>query len=106
MKRAGKEEGGGTGGRNPGEEIPTGKAAERFLKPGEQGEKGMKGARFVTVQLPEQEAASAGGDSARGQGRQIRPKTAVSNVPLRRPDNPEAAAEKQPLPLEYRGLIR
>ena len=106
MKRAGKEQGGGTGSRNPGEEIPTGKAAERFLKPGELGEKGMKGARFVTVQLPEQEAASEGGDGARGQGRQVRPKTAVSNVPLRRPDNPEAAAEKQPLPLEYRGLIR
>ncbi|MBI2349242.1 MAG: hypothetical protein HYV05_11410 [Deltaproteobacteria bacterium] len=106
MKRAGKEEGGGTGSRSPGEEIPTGKAAERFLKPGEQGEKGMKGARFVTVQLPEQEAASQGGDGARGQGRQTRSKTAVSNVPLRRPDNPEASAEKQPLPLEYRGLIR
>ena len=106
MKGAGKGQGGGTGGRNLGEEIPTGKSAERFLKPGEQVEKGMKGARFVTVQLPEQEAARDGGDSARGQGRQIRPKTAVSNVPLRRPDNPEAAAEKQPLPLEYRGLIR
>ncbi len=105
-KGAGKEESGGKGSRDPGEEIPTGKAAERFLKPGEEGAKGMKGARFVTVQLPEQETGNDGGKGAPGQGRQIRPRTAVSNVPLRRPDNPEAAAEKQPLPLEYRGLIR
>jgi hypothetical protein len=105
-KGAGKEESGGKGSRNPGEEIPTGEAAERFLKPGEEGEKGIKGARFVTVQLPEQETASEGGESAPGRGRQIRPRTSVSNVPLRRPDNPEASAEKQPLPLEYRGVIR
>ncbi|MBI2988350.1 MAG: hypothetical protein HYY45_16405 [Deltaproteobacteria bacterium] len=105
-KRAGKEESGDKGSRNPGEEIPTGKAAERFLKPGEEGEKGIKGARFVTVQLPEEEIASETGQGGSGKRRELRPKTPVSNVPLRRPDAPDASPEKQPLPLEYRGLIR
>jgi len=89
-----------------GEEIPRGKAAERFLKPGEEGEKGIKGARFVTVQLPEEEIASETGQGGSGKRRELRPKTPVGNVPLRRPDAPDASPEKQPLPLEYRGLLR
>lgn len=87
------------------EEIPRGEPPERFYGPGE-GEKSIRGARFVTVRLPEEEAAAAGGEGGVEAGRALRPKVPVSNVPLRRPDSPEPSAEKQPLPLEYRELIR
>jgi len=96
----------GKGGKNKGEEIPRGATPDRFLGPGEQGEKGVKGARFVTVQLPEEEAAGSPGQGGPGKRRELRPKVPVSNVPLRRPDSPDVPSEKQPLPLEYRALIR
>lgn len=101
-----KEEVGGKGSKKIGEEIPRGKAAERFLEPGEQGEKGIKGARFVTVELPESEAGSSGGEGGSGKRGELRPKVPIGNVPLRQPDSPDGSAEKQPMPLEYRGLIR
>ncbi len=88
------------------EDIPRGAAAERFQKPGEQGEKGIKGARFVTVELPEEETEGSTGEGGLGKRRGFRPKVPTSNAPLRQPDSPDAAPEKQPLPLEYRGLIR
>lgn len=87
------------------EEIPRGEPPERFYKPGE-GEKSIRGARFVTVQLPEEVAEAAGGEGGAGARRALGPKVPVSNVPLRRQDSPEPSAEKQPLPLEYRELIR
>jgi hypothetical protein len=89
------------------EEIPQGSPPpDRFLKPGEQGEGGIKGARYVTVELPEAEAERALGTGGSTKRKPVQPKLPVSNVPLRQPDSPEASAEKQPLPLEYRGLIR
>jgi len=103
---AGKEGGAGRASREPGAQLPADRPAERFLKPGEAGEKGIKGARFVTVELPEPQTAGERGASLSGQGRKKLPKSAVGNVPLARPDKAEAGAEKQPLPLEYRGLIR
>ena len=106
VKGMGKEEAGGKGSKHMEEEIPRGKAAERFLRPGEQGEKGIKGARFVTVELPEEEAGGSTGEGGSGKRRGFRPKVPISNAPLRQPDSPDAAPEKQPLPLEYRGLIR
>ncbi len=106
VKGMGKEEAGGKGGKRMEEEIPRGKTAERFLRPGEQGEKGIKGARFVTVELPEEEAGGSTGEGGLGKRRGFRPKVPISNAPLRPPDSPDAAPEKQPLPLEYRGLIR
>jgi len=78
---------------------------ERFLKPGE-AEKVLKGARFVTVELPEEEIAGEGGESVPGKRGRSRARLPVSNLPLRPPDSPDAPPEKQPLPLEYRGLIR
>jgi len=78
---------------------------ERFLKPGE-AEKVLKGARFVTVELPEEEIAGEGGESVPGKRGRSRVRLPVSNLPLRPPDSPDAPPEKQPLPLEYRGLIR
>ncbi len=96
----------GRGDKSKGEEIPGGATPERFLQPGEQGEKGIKGARFVTVQLPEDKTEDSDAEGASGKRRKLLPKVPVSNVPLRQPDAPDAAPEKQPLPLEYRRLIR
>jgi hypothetical protein len=91
------------------EEIPRGAPpAERFKSAGEQGKEGIKGARYVTVQLPEELAADAKGESTvtkEGRGGKARPKIPVSNVPL--PAHvPDAPTEKQQMPLEYRGVIR
>src|SRR5215813_5875736 len=96
-------------GRSRSEEIPQGAPpAERFYKPGEEGKEGVKGARYVTVQLPEELAADTKGEgSVSKPSRETRafPKTPVSNAPL--PAHvPEAPMEKQQLPLEYRGIIR
>jgi hypothetical protein len=96
-------------GRSRSEEIPqSAPPAERFYKPGEEGKEGVKGARYVTVQLPEELAADAKGEGSISKpSKETRafPKTPVSNTPL--PAHvPEAAMEKQQLPLEYRGIIR
>jgi hypothetical protein len=91
------------------EEIPKGAPpAERYYKPGEQGQAGIKGAGYVTVQLPEELAADAKGKmvgTQESKERTNRRKVPVSNVPL--PAHvPDAPTEKQPMPLEYRDLIR
>lgn len=109
---AGKTEGGlaESGGKSKAsEEIPQGSPpAERFNKGGQEGKAGIKGARYVTVQLPEEMAADAKGESGgtkAGRNSKAQPKLPVSNVPL--PAHvPDAPTEKQPMPLEYRGMIR
>lgn len=95
-------------GRSRPEEIPRPQGAppDRFVKAGEQGDKGLKGARFVTVQLPEEETGGSATEGGSGTRRALRPKVPVSNMPLRGPDSPDAPPERQPLPLEYRELIR
>ena len=96
-------------GRSRSEEIPQGAPpAERFYQPGEQGKEEVKGARYVTVQLPEELAADSKGEgtiSKPSKETRAYPKIPVSNAPL--PAYvPEAPTEKQQLPLEYRGIIR
>jgi hypothetical protein len=95
-------------GRSRSEEPPRdAPPAERFYKPGEEG-KGVKAAGYVTVQLPEELAVESKGEgTVRNPAKETRtyPKAPVSNAPL--PAHvPGAPAEKQPLPLEYRGIIR
>src|SRR3989338_6677766 len=99
-KGGGRGRAGGKGSKRMEEETPREKTAERFLRPGEQGEKGIKGSRFVTVELPEEEAGGSTGEGGLGKRRGFRPKVSTSNAPLRPPDSPDAAPEKQPLPLE------
>lgn len=99
----------GRSGKNRSEEMPKdGPPAERYRQPGEQGPDGIKGAKYVTVQLPEEIVADSSGTTASSKdGKEIRnrPKLPISNVPL--PAHvPEAPAEKQRMPLEYRDLIR
>ncbi len=104
-----KENPEGRSGKNRSDEVSKdGPPAERYRQPGEQGPDGIKGAKYVTVQLPEEIAADSSGmtvSSKDGKVSKNRPKLPVSNVPL--PAHvPEAPAEKQRMPLEYRDLIR
>lgn len=110
-QQANKEQGGskeGAGPQKTSEEPPhRTPPEERFYKAGE-GKEGIKGAQFVTVQLPEEIAADYKGEGGLLKGAKagkVSPKLPVSNVPLP-PHLPNAPREKQPLPLEYRGLIR
>jgi hypothetical protein len=111
-ERPGKTEGArdeGTGRGKVSEEIPQGTPpAERFYKPGEGESQGIKGAGYVTVQLPEELAAEGkGGGQKRDSkgGKALSSQVPVSNVPLPK-HVPDAPAEKQQMPLEYRGIIR
>jgi hypothetical protein len=109
---AGKTEGklGDTGGKNKAsEEMPKGgPPAERFYQSGEQGKTGIKGERYVTVELPEEITADSKGKVSSVKGAKEsknRIKVPVSNVPL--PAHvPDAPTETQQMPLEYRGMIR
>jgi hypothetical protein len=106
-----KNEGGskdGAGKNQASEEPPEGTSpAERYYKAGE-GNEGVRGARYVTVQLPEELAADSKGEgraSKESRNNRARPQVPVSNVPL--PSHvPNAPSEKQQLPIEYRGIIR
>jgi hypothetical protein len=88
-------------------EPPSGQPPqERFYKPGEGGEKGLKGARYVTVELPEVESSGPGTGEGEGKKKPAKSKIPVSNVPLSPATTPDLPREKQSLPLEYEGLIR
>jgi hypothetical protein len=110
-EKIGKSEGAlkeGAGKDKASEEPPQGAPpAERFYKAGE-GKEGIKGAGYVTVQLPEEVAADSKGTSRvskESKGTRARSQVPLSNVPL--PAHvPNAPAEKQQLPIEYRGIIR
>lgn len=106
-----KAEGGakdGTGKNQASEEPPQGgPPVDRYYKPGE-GNEGIRGGRYVTVQLPEELVADSKGESRpskESRNNRARPQVPVSNVPL--PSHvPNAPTEKQQLPIEYRGVIR
>ena len=110
-EKADKNQGGlkeGAGRNQASEEPPQGAPpADRFYKAGE-GKDGIKGARYVTVQLPEEVAADTKGETMatkESKGNRVGAKVPVSNVPL--PAHvPNAPSEKQQLPIEYRGIIR
>ena len=96
-------------GKNQASEEPPQSAppAERFYQAGE-GKNGLKGARYVTVRLPEDVAAISKAENKatrEGTGRQGRAQVPVSNVPLPA-QVPNTATEKQHIPIEYRGIIR
>lgn len=98
----------GAGRNQASEEPPHGAPpADRFYKGGE-GKDGIKGARYVTVQLPEEVAADSKGEAMatkESKANRVGAKVPVSNVPL--PAHvPNAPSEKQQLPIEYRGIIR
>jgi hypothetical protein len=111
-EKAGKTQGGskeGAGKQQASTEPPPqgGPQAERFYKPGE-GKDGLAGKGYVTVQLPEEVASDAKGESRgikESKNNRARTQVPVSNVPL--PAHvPNAPTEKQQMPIEYRGIIR
>ena len=111
-EKIGKNQGGskdGAGKNQSSEEPPQGAPpAERFYKAGE-GKEGIKGAGYVTVQLPEDIVADtkAEGKATKesSKSNRARPQLPVSNAPL--PAHvPNAPSEKQQMPIEYRGIIR
>lgn len=98
----------GAGKNQASEEPPQGAPpAERFYQAGE-GKDGVKNARYVTVQLPEDVPADSKGEgrmTKEAKGGRARPQAPVSNTPL--PVHvPNAPTEKQQMPIEYRGIIR
>jgi hypothetical protein len=96
-------------GKNQASEEPPQSAppAERFYQDGE-GPGSIKGKGYITVQLPEEVVAESKGSSAPtkdSKNNRARPSIPVSNMPL--PSHmPNAPAEKQQMPIEYRGIIR
>jgi len=101
-----KVEAQGKGRKDGHEMVPHGKMPERYYKAGERAEKGIEGARFVIVELPEAEGTSeVSGAAKRGKGLRG-PKVPVSNVPLPPRSRRDAPLEKQRIPLEYRGMLR
>jgi hypothetical protein len=111
-EKAGKTEGGskdGAGKQQASAEPPPqgGPQADRFYKPGE-GKEGLGSKGYVTVQLPEDVIADAKGESRptkESKNGRTRTQIPVSNVPL--PAHvPNAPAEKQQVPIEYRGILR
>jgi len=96
-------------GKNQASEAPPQGAppAERFYQAGE-GKDGVKNARYVTVQLPEDVAADSKGEgrmTKESKGGRARPLPPMSNAPLPA-QVPNAPTEKQQMPIEYRGIIR
>ena len=82
----------------------TDKPPARFAAPGEKLSGDLKDLRTVIVRLPDEGNAASG----TREGQRTAPAGAMpgANAPLAPPADPEAAQEKQMLPLEYRGMIR
>ncbi len=111
-QQAGKAEGpskeGAGNQKAPDQPPPPGMSpADRFYAAGE-GQQGLQGARYVTVQLPEDIVADEKAESRPSKdskANRTRSQVPVSNVPL--PAHvPNAATEKQHIPIEYRDMIR
>jgi hypothetical protein len=81
------------------------KPPERFAAPGEKLSGDLKDLRTVIVRLPDEGSAAASGTRP-GQTKALAGALPSANVPLAPPADPQAAQEKQMLPLEYRGMIR
>ena len=111
-EQAGKTQGGskeGAGKQQASDQPPPqGVSPADRLYPSGEGKQGLQGAGYVTVQLPEEIAADGKFESRPSKdskGGRSRSQIPVSNVPL--PAHiPNAASEKQQLPIEYRGMIR
>jgi hypothetical protein len=83
-----------------------GSPGERFLKPGEQpGGFLTKDARFVKVRIPFGNAPQGEGENLTKNTDRTQPKTPYSNAPLKEAP-PDQVQVKQPVPLEYRTILK
>ncbi|MBM4260735.1 MAG: hypothetical protein FJ145_04745 [Deltaproteobacteria bacterium] len=90
------------------EDTPQGAPPSDRMTQGGDGAGGLKNARYVTVQLPEEVGAEEKGQSSgtkNSKNNRAGAKVPVSNTPLP-PHLPDAPTEQQRMPLEYRGIIR
>jgi hypothetical protein len=80
---------------------------ERFLKPGEQPGGGFltQDAHFVKVRVPIGQDAQANEGTRTANNSRAVPKTSYSNAPLKE-SAPEQTQGKQPIPLEYRAILK
>lgn len=81
---------------------------ERFAKSGAEPGSGFltEDAQFVKVRVPVGQEAQAAGEGARtSRNSRTMPKTTYSNAPLKE-STPEQAQMKQPIPLEYRSVLK
>ena len=83
-----------------------GSPGERFLKPGEQpGGFLTKDVRFVKVRIPFGNAPQGEGENLTENYDRTQPKTPYSNAPLKEAP-PDQVQPKQPVPLEYRTILK
>ena len=80
---------------------------ERFLKPGEQPGGGFltQDAHFVKIRVPLGQDVQATKGARTANNGSTAPKTPYSNAPLK-DSAPEQAQGKQPIPLEYRAILK
>jgi hypothetical protein len=84
----------------------SGGRGERFTKPGEQpGGFLTKDARFVKVRIPMGTEPQGKGDTLTDNYDAVQPKTPYSNAPLK-DASPDEVQPKQPIPLEYRTILK
>ncbi|MBM4254899.1 MAG: hypothetical protein FJ147_03275 [Deltaproteobacteria bacterium] len=97
-----QQSGQGEGGKGP----TSGGRGERFSQPGEQpGGFLTKDARFVKVRIPTGNEPQGKGDTLTDNDDAAQPKTPYSNAPLK--DAPASEIQpKQPIPLEYRTILK
>ena len=98
-----QQPGQGEGGKGS---TTSGGRGDRFTKPGEQpGGFLTKDARFVKVRVPMGNEPQGKGDTLANNYDPAQPKTPYSNVPLK-DIPPDEVQPKQPIPLEYRAILK
>ena len=98
-----QQSGQGEGGKGS---TVSGGRGERFTQPGEQpGGFLTKDARFVKVRIPMGNEPQGRGDTLVDNDDPAQPKTPYSNAPLKDAP-PDAMQPKQPIPLEYRAILK
>lgn len=98
-----QQPGQGEGGKGS---TTSGGRGERFTQPGEQpGGFLTKDARFVKVRIPVGSEPQGKGDTLADNYDRAQPKTPYSNVPLKDVP-PDEVQPRQPIPLEYRAILK
>ena len=105
QNQSGEGRGEGSGGAGRPSPAETGQKAERYYQVGE-GPEGMRveDGRYVRVLVPEQ-GGGVGTERVQKPG-EVSPEIPFGNAPLPSEGPPGQAEERQPLPLEYRPILR
>jgi hypothetical protein len=101
--KGGGGEGEGSGQRSS--SRPDAKPAERYYKPGEGGEGGIRDGQYVRVRVPDENQALPGTELVAKPG-DASPQTPYGNAPLPAAGAPGEVGAEQPVPLEYRDAFK